>query len=321
MPLTLPNSPESQSPRRSDRFWFDDGSALVSLVPSVYKIHKSILDRHTTKFASWVLDTTDPAALALSKAIDDVGTPIIVVPVELGVTIEDFETLLAYLYHDSSELIPPRRLYSTGLISSATRLTSIFEIANRDLATLFPGGPAPFAHLHRTDHLEEALELALQYGVESEAKKALVYSVATSTNFDPTGEYDPSGPESHDTSGKGAPHPALSPRTLHICHRLLASLITDFTPVLFTVCAASHMACTDIIADHWMTDVITPALADGGVGRPLETLDRIASVSWNEMGVCDECVESKKIEWSETAKDVWENIGGWIEDAEKEFRN
>lgn len=101
MPLTLPNSPESQSPRRSDRFWFDDGSALVSLVPSVYKIHKSILDRHTTKFASWVLDTTDPAALALSKAIDDVGTPITVVPVELGVTIEDFETLLAYLYHDS----------------------------------------------------------------------------------------------------------------------------------------------------------------------------------------------------------------------------
>jgi hypothetical protein len=81
------------------------------------------------------------------------------------------------------------------------------------------------------------------------------------------------------------------------------------------------MACTDIIADRWMTDVITPALADGGVGRPLETLDRIAALSWNEMGVCDECVESKKIEWSETANNVWEKIGGWIEDAEKEFRN
>jgi hypothetical protein len=47
-------------------------------------------------------------------------------------------------------------------------LTAIFEIANRDLAALFPGSPAPFAHLHRADHLEEALELALQYGVESE---------------------------------------------------------------------------------------------------------------------------------------------------------
>jgi hypothetical protein len=49
-------------------------------------------------------------------------------------------------------------------------------------------------------------------------------------------------------------------------------LSMDFTPVLFTVCAASHMACTDIVADRWMTDVITPALADGGVGHPLGTL-------------------------------------------------
>jgi hypothetical protein len=51
------------------------------------------------------------------------------------------------------------------------------------------------------------------------------------------------------------------------------------------------------------------ALTDGGVGRPLKTLDRIASLSWNEVGVC-ECAESKKIEWSETAKDVWEKIRG-----------
>jgi hypothetical protein len=100
MPPTLPNGPKSQSLRRSDRFWFDDGSVLVSLAPSVYKIHKSVLDRHSTKFASWLLDATDPAALALSKAIGDAGTPVIAVPVELGITIEDFETLLAYSYHD-----------------------------------------------------------------------------------------------------------------------------------------------------------------------------------------------------------------------------
>jgi hypothetical protein len=147
----------------------------------------------------------------------------------------------------------------------------------------------------------------------------LFYSVAISTDFDPKGEYDPSGSENHDLSAEGAPHPALSPRTLRICHRLLASLIADFTPVLFTVSAASHMACTDVIAERWMSDVITPALADGDVGRPLETLDRIASLSWKEMGLCDECVEGKKIEWSETAKDVWEKVGVWIEEAEKEF--
>jgi hypothetical protein len=47
-------------------------------------------------------------------------------------------------------------------------MTSIFELANHDLAALFPGGPVPFAHRHRTEYLEEALELAFQYGVETE---------------------------------------------------------------------------------------------------------------------------------------------------------
>jgi hypothetical protein len=100
---------------------------------------------------------------------------------------------------------------------------------------------------------------------------------------------------------------------------LLASLIADFTPVLFTVGAASHMACTDIVADRWMSDVITPALADGGVGRPLETLARITAWPWNEKGVCDECVESMRAEWSEMANKVWEKVSGWVEEAEKEF--
>jgi hypothetical protein len=101
MPPTLANGPESHTPQISDRFWFDDGSVLVSLVPAVYKVHKSFLYRHSTKFAPWLLDATDPTALALSRAIGDAETPIIAIPVELGITIEDFETLLAYLYHDS----------------------------------------------------------------------------------------------------------------------------------------------------------------------------------------------------------------------------
>jgi hypothetical protein len=47
-------------------------------------------------------------------------------------------------------------------------LTSIFELAKRDLAALFPGGPIPFTHLHRVEHLEEALELALQCDADLE---------------------------------------------------------------------------------------------------------------------------------------------------------
>ncbi|KAH9063521.1 hypothetical protein EDB87DRAFT_1673568 [Lactarius vividus] len=322
---TLMNGIKSQRSQRSDRFWFYDGTVLVSLAPLVYKVHKSIFDRHSSKFTLWLLDVEDPAALALSRAIDHAGTPVIVIPSDIGVSVEDFETLLAHLYHDSPlrRESPFPQLARVLRVSSPRQLglTSIFELAKGDLATLFPGGPIPFAHLHRVEHLEEGLELALQHDADLETRKALLYSVATSTNFDPKSQYDPSGPDSHDdASGAGAPHPALSPRTLRICHRLLSSLIADFTPVLFTVGAASHMQCTDALADYWMSDVITPALADGGVGHPLETLTRIASQSWKERGVCEECVESKKVEWGDTAKDIWEKIGGWVEEAEKEFR-
>jgi hypothetical protein len=47
-------------------------------------------------------------------------------------------------------------------------LTSLFELANRDLVALFPGGPAPFTHRHPTEYLEEALELAMQYDIHLE---------------------------------------------------------------------------------------------------------------------------------------------------------
>ena len=100
MSPTLANGTDSQPPRKSDRFWFDDGSILVSLVPSVYKLHRSILDRLSKEFAPWVLDATDPAALALSSAIGHSETPIIAIPGKLGITNRDFETLLAHLYHD-----------------------------------------------------------------------------------------------------------------------------------------------------------------------------------------------------------------------------
>ena len=101
MSPNLANGIETQQPQRSHRFWFDDGSVLVSLVPSVYKVHKSILDRHSTKFASWLLDATDPAALALSRALDHAKIQVIAIPGDQHIVTEDFETLLAHLYHDS----------------------------------------------------------------------------------------------------------------------------------------------------------------------------------------------------------------------------
>jgi hypothetical protein len=64
----------------------------------------------------------------------------------------------------------PQLACTLRVLSRQLDLTPIFEIANRDLAALFPRSRAPFAHLHHVGHLEEVLGLALQYGVESEVR-------------------------------------------------------------------------------------------------------------------------------------------------------
>ncbi|KAI0027058.1 hypothetical protein K488DRAFT_63075, partial [Vararia minispora EC-137] len=106
-----------------------------------------------------------------------------------------------------------------------------------------------------------------------------------------------------------------------VCHRLLGKLIDAFTPVLFTVGAARHMRCTDVLAERWMLDVIAPALADGGVGRPLETLERMRAVvlgRWAGAGVCEECVGWLREEYAGERRAVWERLDGWIVEAEAE---
>ena len=150
-------------------------------------------------------------------------------------------------------------------------------------------------------------------------KKAILYSVAATTDFDPTGAHDPAGLQLSDPTKISSTESHLSLRTLRICHHLLSSIISDFTPLLFTVGATSHMECTDVLADRWMFVVISPALADGGVGKPLETLHRMSEWNWKEEGICDSCVQGKKDEWEMEARAVWEKMDGWIAAAEIEF--
>ena len=81
-------------------------------------------------------------------------------------------------------------------------------------------------------------------------------------------------------------------------------MVDHFTPTLFTPAATPHRACTDVLADTWMDLVISPALMDGGVGRPLETLERMKNIPWADKGLCAECVQEKAQEWTEEQENV-----------------
>lgn len=73
------------------------------------------------------------------------------------------------------------------------------------------------------------------------------------------------------------------------------------------------MTCTDVFAETWMPLVIQPALENGGLCRPLETLQAIADLDWAANGLCDECVKAKHEEWRSEQEDIWNRMGNWLE--------
>lgn len=109
----------------------------------------------------------------------------------------------------------------------------------------------------------------------------------------------------------------LTPHTRLLCTHLMHALIAHFTPTLYTVASAGHMACTDALAEHWMTLVILPSLSDDGVYKPVETLERIKEVRWEEVGLCEACCAEKRREWEEEKGVVWSRMAEWMAEAER----
>ena len=81
------------------------------------------------------------------------------------------------------------------------------------------------------------------------------------------------------------------------------------------------MPCTDQLAGHWSLLVVEPAITNGDVLRPLEALKRLRDIDWESVGMCKECIEFKRTEWKEQAKEIWGRIGDWLGlEAAKEVR-
>ena len=70
----------------SPQFWFEDGSVIVALAKERFKLHRSLLNRHSALFAS----------LPSSTSTD---VPTVEIPGELA-NAKDFAALLRHLYHD-----------------------------------------------------------------------------------------------------------------------------------------------------------------------------------------------------------------------------
>ncbi|KAK7686696.1 hypothetical protein QCA50_010296 [Cerrena zonata] len=279
------------------KYWSDDGTLLVHVQQSVYKLKPDCLDQLSSRFASFPR-TPDSQH----------GLPSVIIPTELEITSDDFETLLDYVYHgiplDSQTSFA--QAVTVLKTSSTTKLDfpSINALARQRLLDIFPKQLDDLVQY--PDAPDEALSLAVQYDLHP-IQKALYYRVATHLHLE-----DDDAPDENDTPPSETTIARLSPDLLKKCKDLLDDLIGHFTPILFTVATAGHMVCTDVFAEAWMPLVIQPALENNGLCKPIETLQTIIDLDWKVQGLCEECVKDKREEWKGEQQVVWNKMDGWL---------
>lgn len=91
--LTTPADESTAKVRRHLKYWLDDGSLVVRTQDDLFKVHRTLLQRHSPVITSL-------AERALRDTARTDSCPILHVPRELGVDSADFEALLEHLYHD-----------------------------------------------------------------------------------------------------------------------------------------------------------------------------------------------------------------------------
>lgn len=271
----------------STSFWFDDGSVIVAVAKERFKLHRSLLTRHSSLFESL------PASQDVGAKAQD--PPTVAIPHGLADP-KDFTALLEHLYHDvpiDSAPLPAVSSLLRVTSDKSLKFPSIHAIARERFRSLLEPKPG-VANFTTPEDPEEALGLAVEHDIPS-VQKPLYYSVATTSHFEP-----------------GSTHHSLPAAVTERCAALQEQLIAHFTPILFTVATAGHMTCTDVFAETWMPDVIAPALADNGLCRPIETLRKIQEIRWEDKGVCAECCAAKREEWDEEIRAVWEKVDEWL---------
>jgi len=304
--------------RRHPQFWLEDGSLIIRSQRVLYKIHKTLLFRQSSTLQRWAdevhVDLSDIDQNLYSRAA---GFATLTIPDDVGLRNDDLEALLQHLYHD----VPLSPQASFSHVASVIRASSskqlnfpaIHRLACEYIENMFPSGPEPFSH---PGCLEEAWTLATEYDIP--IQKGLLYSIVTTLNFDAEGgDVAPRASSLIPVTDSETVPPisfsdsALSPTDVQRCRCLMKDIMEHFTPILFTPATTPHMACTDVFADTWMSFVIQPALANGGVYKPLETLQDIIDVNWSKHGLCTSCVIEKRAEWYREQQNVWAKMDQW----------
>ncbi|KXN84523.1 hypothetical protein AN958_12392 [Leucoagaricus sp. SymC.cos] len=308
-------------PRKHPVYWFDDGSLLLEVEDVQFRVHKALLQRHSSFLAAAEPNGFSP--LILPRGNDAHAS--VIYGVERGFTCRDVEAFLEHMYHDHplSATSPFERIAAVLRASSSQQfdipalhahaqmcLQSYFKTC--DLSALPSAVVSEAISLARTFRNLPVLKFALyQTMVTSSLDSDDEVTSPDVTLLDPQGQ-TPSKPERTSDPRPSLQGYQLTEADVKLCKRLMTRVIDRFTPILFTPATTPHMACTDVFADTWMNLVISPAITSNGVYKPIETLEMIKGLDWAKHGLCATCVVEKHEEWSEEQQAIWNMIEKWL---------
>jgi hypothetical protein len=87
--------------QRHSQYWLEDGSLILLSFHNLYKVHKTLLLRHSPTLAKWENRCHIELSIVDEHLLPEIAECThITIPDDIGLRNEDLEALLEHLYHD-----------------------------------------------------------------------------------------------------------------------------------------------------------------------------------------------------------------------------
>ncbi|KAI0322562.1 hypothetical protein OF83DRAFT_1080147 [Amylostereum chailletii] len=292
---------------RHPRFWFEDGSVVLSCESVFFLVHKTLLERRSGWFSTWFSQKEDQEA--------DHPADSCTIFHDEGLDPEDFGHLLGAVYDgiDCFRKSPPFSVLDSLLrISYNLGFNNIGDWAKGALQDVW------YTELHDFDskslpYAAESITLARNLGILGVTKRAFV-ELLRSPDF-----------ASQVTQGDEdeIPHTVHSLLTtketanlIHAREKLLAAWIDNAATMpaqLAQKCAHLDGRTSEKMRPaQWLALVHESGIFKKHVYDPINGLYQLCCVDWSSGTFCPLCVDAMKDTWENERERLWRDVDVWL---------
>ncbi|KAK6991763.1 hypothetical protein R3P38DRAFT_2659822 [Favolaschia claudopus] len=301
--------------------WALDGSIVIQIQDTKFRLHQSHLAKHSPWFAGLVNGERVAGGEYVERGDEDGSMPIYILNLP-GLSAKDFARLLDTI---DLAITYANRDPSFGRITAILRVSTILSFNDyRDWAVRFleDQWSPDLAELSRArlPHATEIVVLARACDVPSLLKRAL-YELVRMAGY---GQNDVNDGDDRDPAHTISTHDL---RTLVKAREQLAAVWTQTTSPFsspdFMVCASSQLPIPAAPVPCVVTDgfafnkayhklVYEPHMMEEYLYDPVCGLKALMDADWEGEGFCEACVRLRREVWGKKREKVWENLDIWF---------